>query len=184
MLKTIDHPNILNMTELYEGENFVYCVCKLYSGGNLLSKVIEEKVFAEQKAVQYCRQLLEALAYLESKQIIHRDLKPENILLKDESGQSELAIVDLGFATEMKDYRSLFIRCGTPGYVAPEILEDKPYDVKVDVFSAGIVFYIMLTGNVPFGDSDYDKLVEANCRCDIDYDFYKFDVKLTSRSIC
>ena len=94
-----------------------------------------------------------------SRSIIHRDLKPENILLKTQDEDSELAIVDLGFATFEKDYKNLFVRCGTPGYVAPEILHDKDYDCKVDVFSVGVIFYIMLSGNVPFSNDSYMKLV-------------------------
>ena len=79
---------------------------------------------------------------MHSKKIIHRDLKPENIIFKNTSN-IDIGIVDLGFATYEDDYDKLFKRCGTPGYVAPEILKDKPYECKVDVYSCGIIFYIM-----------------------------------------
>lgn len=73
---------------------------------------------------------------------MHRDLKPENILCKKKN-VLEIGIVDLGFATFYKDYDILFLKCGTPGYVAPEILNDMPYNSKVDIYSAGIILYIM-----------------------------------------
>jgi tRNA A-37 threonylcarbamoyl transferase component Bud32 len=181
MLKTVKHPNCLGLVELYEGENFVYCVCNLYTGGNLLNKVLSHKYFPEPQAVEYLKQLLEALTYLEGKHIIHRDIKPENILLKDESPNAGLALVDLGFATLEEDYTKLFVRCGTPGYVAPEILADQPYDVKVDVFSVGVIFYIMLCGNVPFPNQSYEKLVNANAECNIDFDLERFGVKISGQ---
>lgn len=86
--------------------------------------------------------------------IIHRDLKPENIIVKN-TKEINIGIVDLGFATKEKDFDKLFKRCGTPGYVAPEILRDKPYDCKADVYSLGIIFYIILTGRIPFNGKSY-----------------------------
>lgn len=86
--------------------------------------------------------MLDGLEYLHSREIMHRDLKPENILCKSKD-DLEIGIVDLGFATFFQDYDSLFLKCGTPGYVAPEILNDLPYDCKVDIYSAGIILYIM-----------------------------------------
>lgn len=85
---------------------------------------------------------MEGLEYLHSKSIIHRDLKPENILCRNDENL-DIGIVDLGFATYQEDYDTLFLKCGTPGYVAPEILNDLPYDCKVDIYSAGIILYIM-----------------------------------------
>ena len=79
--------------------------------------------------------------------IIHRDLKPENILFRKKN-ILDIGIVDLGFATLQSDYQSLFVRCGTPGYVAPEVLNDLPYDCKVDVYSAGIITYIMFVKKI------------------------------------
>ena len=178
MLRAVRHNNIIRLEEIFEGENFIYCVCNLYSGGNLLDKVLAQKHFSERQSLVYLRQLLKSLAYLESKCIMHRDLKPENILLKEATEDSELAIVDLGFATYEKDYSSLFVRCGTPGYVAPEILADKQYGVKVDVFSVGVIFFIMLTGNVPFPNQSYEKLVEANAACEIDFDLSEHGVEV------
>ena len=111
--------------------------------------------------------------YLEENKIIHRDIKPENILIKNKTkGEPiSLAFVDLGFATYCEDYNKLFTRCGTPGYVAPEVLHDKKYNCKADIFSLGVILYIMLTGNVPFHSKTYEGLVEANMNGKVDMDF-------------
>ena len=94
------------------------------------------------------------MEYLHSKTIIHRDLKPENILFKH-GHEVDIGIVDLGFATFERDYNALFVRCGTPGYVAPEILNDYPYNCKSDVYSAGIIAFILLSGKLPFKGKSY-----------------------------
>jgi calcium/calmodulin-dependent protein kinase I len=122
------------------------------------------------------------LKYLEGENIIHRDIKPENILFRSKEEGSEIALVDLGFATYVKDYNKLFTRCGTPGFVAPEVLHDKPYNCKADVFSVGVILYIMLTGNVPFASKTYEGLVEANMDGVIDLDLTKFGLDLTESS--
>ena len=75
----------------------------------------------------------------------------------------------MGFATYEKDYDKLFKRCGTPGYVAPEILNDRPYTTKVDVFSCGIIFYILLTGKIPFNGMSYKEIVYKNMKAKIDF---------------
>ena len=104
--------------------------------------------------------------------IIHWDLKPENIIFKNTS-DINIGIVDLGFATFESDYDKLFKWCGTPGYVAPEILNDHPYGCKVDVYSCGIIFYIILTGKIPFNGHSYKEIVYKNMRAKIDFDLPK-----------
>jgi len=142
MMRTVKHPKILETFEIYEGENYIYCLCTLFEGENLLNALIKKGVQPEVKALSIIHQILEGLEYLHSKEILHWDLKPENILCK-KKGTLDIGIVDLGFATFYKDYDALFLKCGTPGYVAPEILNDMPYDYKVDIYSTGIIFYIM-----------------------------------------
>ena len=143
IMRELNHPRILKLYELYEGENFVYCLCQLYTGQDLLNAIIKKGCQPERKALTMIQQILEALKYMHSRGFMHRDLKSENILFKTTSEEIDLAIVDLGFATFHKDYKKLFVRCGTPGYVAPEILRDREYDCKVDVFSTGVILYIM-----------------------------------------
>lgn len=169
MMREMNHPHCMRLEELFEGDNFVYCVCELYTGGSMLDRVMKVKKIDVRRALVYTRQLLMVASYFEKKSIIHRDMKPENILMKDGSEDSDIVVVDFGFATYEEDFDKLFVRCGTPGYVAPEILADEKYGVKVDVFSIGVILYIMLTGNVPFDNKSYDRLVEENARCEIDF---------------
>lgn len=82
------------------------------------------------------------MVYLNLKKIIHRDLKPENIIFKKKEG-FEIGLIDFGFATHERDYDKLFARCGTPGFVAPEVLKDEKYTTKIDVYSVGIIFFLM-----------------------------------------
>ena len=104
--------------------------------------------------------------------IIHRDIKPENIIFK-KSDKIDIGVVDLGFATYEEDYNKLFTRCGTPGYVAPEILNNCSYDCKADVFSAGVIFYMLLTGKIPFNGNSYKEIVYKNTKAKINYDIFK-----------
>lgn len=92
---------------------------------------------------------------------MHRDIKPENVIFKN-SLNDEVVLVDFGFASHIEDYKELFTRCGTPGFVAPEVLRDQDYNYKVDVYSVGIIFYLMISGDIPFASSSYEELVEKN----------------------
>ena len=148
MMREMNFYRVLKLYELYEGENFIYCLCELYKGTDLLNAIIKKGSQPEGKALTIILQILEALSYMHSKKIIHRDIKPENIIFKGTQENIDIGIVDLGFATFEEDYRKLFVRCGTPGYVAPEVLNDKDYECKADVFSAGIIFYIMSNNKI------------------------------------
>lgn len=181
MLRLMNHPRVLRLHELYEGENFIYCLCELYKGADLLNSVIKKGFQPEQKALTITMQILEGLTYMHSLRIIHRDLKPENIIFKA-SVDIDLAIVDLGFATHEEDYRKLFVRCGTPGYVAPEILNDRDYDCKVDVYSAGIILYIILTGRIPFNGNSYKQIVYKNMKGVINFDFAAYGIHVSGQS--
>lgn len=143
MMKLMNHKKVLKLFEVFEGQHFLYLVCDYYQGKDLWTEIIEKGAQNELKALTVLQQLLEALVYLHGMKVIHRDVKPENILFRSTKNITELGLVDLGFATFEKDYNTLFVRCGTPGYVAPEVLEDKPYDCKADVFSAGVIFFLM-----------------------------------------
>lgn len=89
------------------------------------------------------RELLLALDYLHSMGIVHRDLKPENLILASKDNDHDFKIADFGLACYVKENELLYLRCGSPGYVAPELLEDKGYSFKADVFSAGVILYVM-----------------------------------------
>lgn len=154
-------PHLLKITKIYEGENNIYCVGEHYSGGTLYEYIKEHGKPSESQSISIIRQMLKALVHLESKDLIHRDIKPENILFQDLQ-LKHIALVDFGFMTRAKEYSSLFTRCGTPGYVAPEVLADKPYNTKIDVFSTGLLMYLLITKQNPFHDKSYTKLIQKN----------------------
>ena len=110
--------------------------------------------------------IMRSLAYMADKNIMHRDLKPDNMILKypDSLSKCELKIVDFGLATESDIPEYLFKRCGTPGFVAPEVInapsnKNIHYSPKCDVFSAGVIFYILLTGNSPFDGKSFKEIL-------------------------
>lgn len=143
MLRKVNHHRLLKLHEIYEGENFVYFLCAWYPGPTLMTSIIKHGNQPEAKAYTIMFQILEALVYLHSRQIVHRDLKPENVIMRNASDEIDIVLIDLGFATHTDNIHRLFACCGTPGYVAPEVLAHQPYDCKADVYSAGLIFYTM-----------------------------------------
>jgi serine/threonine protein kinase len=119
--------------------------------------------------VKLMHKFLDALKYLAENKIVHRDLKPENLILATKGDDSDLRIADFGFATPVADGEKLFLRCGSPGYVAPELLGDCGYNESADVFSSGVIMYVMLTGRPVFRGDNVDEILEKNKNCEFDY---------------
>ena len=182
IMRMVDHKRILKIKELYEGEKHIYFLLELCEGMNLLDHLIEKGYQPETKALTILMQILEGLNYLHSKKIIHRDIKPDNILFQDDNRIS-ITIVDLGFATMENEYDKLFAQCGTPGYIAPEILKKKKYNTKVDIFSAGVIMYIILTGRMPFSGNSYNKIVLKNLKGEINFNFDHFNIKVSKETL-
>ena len=142
-MRHLDHGQIIKLYEVYESSQHIYLVLELLNGGELFNKITKKTHYSEKEACTLMKKLLSALDYLHSKGIMHRDLKLENLILKEANNDVDVKIVDFGLATILSSNDWLFKRCGTPGYVAPEILADEKYDQKVDVFSAGVILYIL-----------------------------------------
>jgi len=175
MMREVSHASLLEILEIYEGDNNIYCLGKLYSGDSLSSVINDKKQpITESHVKTMAFKMLQALTYLESKSIIHRDLKPENIVFSSKASLDDPVLIDLGFATFEKDFRLLFSRCGTPGYVAPEVLHDKDYGCKADLFSLGvsaadqIILYMMVTRTNPFDHASYRQLIQNNLNGEVD----------------
>ena len=145
MLRSVDHEHIVRLEELYEGENYLYAVMELFKGPLLFDRIKELRIFSEAYSLFVIKQVLLGLDHIHSRGLVHRDVKLENILFKSESLDSKLSLIDLGFCVEEWRCMKLVPTCGTPGYAAPEILRLQNYNRKVDVFSAGVVFYMMST---------------------------------------
>jgi calcium-dependent protein kinase len=149
-LGTLDHPNILKLYEFYDEAYYYVLVTELVSGGELIKSFTKDTSLTEQKAAVLIGRLLNCVNYYHSKGIVHRDLKPENILL--EAGRDEMSIklVDFGTAVPYnKKTKMLTEVLGTPYYIAPEVIQTN-YDNKCDIWSAGVITFLLLTGTLPF----------------------------------
>jgi serine/threonine protein kinase len=142
-MRRLDHESIIKLYEVYESDNYIYLVVELLHGGELFERIVKKGQYGERDACVLMKKLLSSLNYMHAKGIMHRDIKPENLILKDPDNDGDVKIADFGLATYVNATEYLFKRCGTPGYVAPEILADEKYDHKVDVFSAGVILYIL-----------------------------------------
>ncbi|KAL3914792.1 MAG: hypothetical protein SGPRY_007495 [Prymnesium sp.] len=149
----------VKMYAVYETETHLFLCLELLTGGELFDRIISKGHYSEDDARKLTVTLVEAVQYLHSLGIAHRDLKPENILLKDEKEDAPIKITDFGlskiFADDLAGEVVMKTACGTPGYVAPEVLTHEIYSEQVDMWSIGVIVYILLCGFPPFyGDND------------------------------
>lgn len=148
VLGGVDHPSIIKLKGFFEEPLEYFIVTELMSGGELFDRIVAREFYSEHDAQTVVLTLGNCLKYLHDKGIVHRDLKPENILLKDKTDDAAIKIADFGFARYVKE--GCRTACGTPGYVAPEIINGKVYGKSVDIWSLGIIIYILLCGYPPF----------------------------------
>ncbi|EAR94233.1 Serine/Threonine kinase domain protein (macronuclear) [Tetrahymena thermophila SB210] len=179
IMRQLNNDHLIRLYEVYETTNSIYFVVDLLNGGELLHRIREKGSINEKELRVLIRNLILALEHLHQKNIMHRDLKPENLLLKSKQSDSEIVVADFGLATRIDIPNILFKRCGTPGFVAPEVLlykEGDPfYTTQCDIFSAGIIFYLLLVGKQPFQGKDYKQILRANKACEIRYDLPEFE---------
>lgn len=126
---------------------------ELCKGGELFDFLIQSGSFTEELAATYCRQMLSALSYLHAHNIAHRDLKPENFLIVDDFDNTHIKLIDFGFAKNMSVNNGMNTRAGTAYYISPEVLTGI-YTEKCDVWSIGVILYMMLSGYPPFDGQD------------------------------
>lgn len=153
ILKEMDHVHIIRLYDFFTEPNTYYLVLERMRGGELFDRIVAKAYYNEKEARDTCKIVLEAVGYCHQNNVAHRDLKPENLLLLSESDDSAVKIADFGFAKKVFEHNSLTTQCGTPGYVAPEILEGTPYDERADMWSVGVILYILLGGYPPFIES-------------------------------
>jgi calcium/calmodulin-dependent protein kinase I len=148
VLKKVKHPNIVQLLDLCDNKTHLYLVMELVTGGELFDRIVAKGNYSEKDASILTKQILEAVHYLHQMGIVHRDLKPENLLYYSEDEDSKIMISDFGLSK--MDVDQMATACGTPGYVAPEVLLQKPYGKEVDMWSIGVIAYILLCGYPPF----------------------------------
>jgi len=160
ILQSLDHPHIIKLFGLFEDAKTFYVVTELVEGGELFDRIVKKEYYSEEDACKVIKTIAEALQYCNSVGVVHRDLKPENILLVTDEDDSKIKIADFGFAKEInpEGEAELKTTCGTPGYVAPEIISGKRYHKEVDMWSLGVIAYILLCGYPPFYDSNQAQL--------------------------
>ncbi|CCK69219.1 cAMP-dependent protein kinase catalytic subunit TPK3 KNAG_0C01060 [Huiozyma naganishii CBS 8797] len=160
MLSVITHPFIIRLWGTFQTSQYVFMVMDYAEGGELFSLLRKSKRFPNPVAKFYAAEICLALEYLHDLNIIYRDLKPENILL-DKNGH--IKVTDFGFAKYVPDIT--YTLCGTPDYIAPEVVNTKPYNKSVDWWSFGILIYEMLSGHTPFYDKNtmktYENIINA-----------------------
>ena len=162
ILHSCDHVNIVKLYDIYENEHKLYLVMELVNGGELFDRIVEKGSYTEKDAANLVAKICSAVGYLHSKSIAHRDLKPENLLYSSEAADAEIKLADFGLSTYASPGSStLKTACGTPGYVAPEVLKNKGYGLEVDMWSVGVITYILLCGFPPFYEENTAQLFES-----------------------
>jgi len=154
ILKKLNHPNIINIIEVFDTEKTLYLVLELVEGGDLATDLMREGHYSEQKTRDVMRQMLDAVLYLHNQDIAHRDLKPENILLKS-ADPVVIKLSDFGLSRVIGDGSFMKTMCGTPQFLAPEIITSggvDGYGKEVDMWSVGAICYMLLCGYCPFSE--------------------------------
>ncbi|KAI4803440.1 Pkinase-domain-containing protein, partial [Aureobasidium sp. EXF-8846] len=170
IMKLLDHPNIVRLYDVWENHNELYLIMEYVEGGELFHYIEECRGLGEGESVYIFRQIVAALLYCHRMHIHHRDLKPENILLDRENIQVKL--VDFGMAALQPEGKKLTTACGSPHYAAPEVIKSRPYDgARADVWSCGVILYVMLTGMTPF-NYDQDRNLGVMYRAIAEADYY------------
>eukprot|EP01071_Lankesteria_metandrocarpae_P011887 Lankesteria_metandrocarpae@DN5475_c3_g1_i11.p1 len=149
IMKSLDHPNIVRLHETFEDGTNIYLVMEHCSGGELFDRLVDEGNFSEHLVCKVMKQVLAAVGYCHSLHVAHRDLKPENFLFLKSDPDSPLKLIDFGLASRFTSGTPMRSRAGTPYYVSPQVLEGR-YGPECDVWSAGVIMYILLCGYPPF----------------------------------
>lgn len=170
VLLRLSHPNIIKLKEIFETPTEISLVLELVTGGELFDRIVEKGYYSERDAADAVKQILEAVAYLHANGIVHRDLKPENLLYATPAPDASLKIADFGLSKIVADQVTMKTVCGTPGYCAPEILRGCAYGPEVDMWSLGIITYILLCGFEPFYDERGDQyMFKRILNCEYDF---------------
>ncbi|KAM9510302.1 serine/threonine-protein kinase H1-like [Guaruba guarouba] len=160
VLRRVHHTNIIQLIEVFETQGCVYMVMELATGGELFDRIIAKGSFTERDATRVLQMVLDGVKYLHTLGITHRDLKPENLLYYHPGTDSKIMITDFGLASARKKGDDCLMKttCGTPEYIAPEILVRKPYTNSVDMWALGVISYVLLSGTMPFEDDNRTRL--------------------------
>jgi len=169
ILKKVSHPNIVCLKDMFETSEKLYLIMELVTGGELFDKIVEKGQYSERDASVIVKNLLSAVEYLHSANIAHRDLKPENLLLKGGANDTDVMLSDFGLSKIVGVESMMETACGTPYYVAPEVLSATGYDKEVDLWSVGVITYLLLCGFPPFYGESLPEVFEQIMKAEFDY---------------
>lgn len=175
----LDHPNIVRLEEVYESELEIYLIQELCHGGDLFDRLDQQpdEHYSEAKCARLVKQMLSSVRYLHSKNIIHRDLKLENFLFSTRDADPQLNLIDFGLSKHFAHTGELHCEAvGTPYTAAPEIIRGQ-YDEKVDIWALGVITFLLLSGETPFGGIDGEQLCSVRRRIlECELNFYPTDL--------
>jgi len=150
ILNSLHHQHIVKLFSVYNDPDAYYIVTELLKGGELYDRIESKTAYLENEARDVCRSMLDAVGYCHKNNIAHRDLKPENLILVHQYDDTFLKIIDFGFAKRVTSPTCLRTQCGTMDYTAPEVLQGKRYGTQADMWSVGVILYLLLCGYEPF----------------------------------
>jgi len=172
IMKKLNHPDVMQLKDVFETKKKVVLIMDYCYGGHLLDRITRTTQYSEQTASRIVYRMAKVLKYLHRKGITHRDLKPENILFVNKSENSPIKVVDFGlskYSSHGPFGKTMKTPCGTPTYVAPEVLFKNGYGSQVDMWSLGVILYVLLSGYPPFYGSTLPKLIMRIKRAEFDF---------------
>jgi len=165
IMTKLRHPNIVRLYDLFDGPSKLYIVLELVPGGELFDQIVNKGSFGEQDAKNLIQQLLQGVDYMHKNGVVHRDLKPENLLCVDET---KIKIADFGMSKDVQ-MGALQTTVGTPSYIAPEVLTGGIYDSECDIWSVGVLSYVLLCGYTPFYGENQKQLFDRILKADVEF---------------
>jgi len=171
IMQKLRHRSIIQLIDIFETPSELFLVLELVSGGELFDQIVERGSYSEHDAANLIRQVLEGIDYMHRHGVVHRDLKPENLLC---ASANVIKIADFGLSKDIES-GNLQTSCGTPSYVAPEVLLGGQYDNEVDIWSIGVITYVLLCGFTPFYGDNQRQLFERILHAKFDYPSPEWD---------
>lgn len=169
IMKKVNHPNVLHLIDIFETDTHLCMVLELVTGGELFYKIVNRGSYSEHDAANIVRQLVTGVEYLHREGVAHRDLKPENLLCNGDGDAMVIKIADFGLSKIFSN-DTLQTSCGTPDYAAPEVLQmDGAYGMEVDMWSVGVITYVLLCGYPPFYAEDHGELFKLILAAQYDF---------------